>query len=58
MDWLSANHAMINYFEKSVVLPLIPMEPIKSICLFLNSVRVGSGEFDNQGYVLLMASDV
>ena len=58
VDWLSSNHAMINCFEKSVVLSPVLVEPVKSICLFLNSVRVGSGEFDNQGYVLLMASDV
>ena len=58
MDWLSANHAMINCFEKSIMLPPIPVELVEPICLFLNSVKVGSSESDNQGYVLLMESDV
>ena len=49
---------MINYSKKSIVLPPILVEPVKSICLFLNSVRVRSGESDNQGYVLLRESDV
>ena len=34
------------------------MKTVEYICLFLNSVRIGSSESDNQGYVLLMASDV
>ena len=58
MDWLSSNHVMINHYEKSIVLPPLPIKPIESICLFLNSVRVGSCEDDNQGYILLMTSNV
>ena len=58
MDWLFANHPMINCSKKSIMLPPIPVKPIESIYLFLNSVRVGSCATDNQGYVLLMASDV
>ena len=58
MDWLLANRAMINCSEKSIVLPPIPMKTVEPICLFLNSIRIGSSESDNQGYVLLMASDV
>ena len=58
IDWLSTNHAMINCSEKSIVLPPIPMKTIESICLFLNSIGIGSSESDNQGYVLLMVSDV
>ena len=58
MDWLSANRAMINCSEKSIMLLPMPVEPVEPICLFLNSIKVGSHEFDNQGYVLLMASNV
>ena len=58
IDWLLVNHAMINYSEKSIMLLPIPVRPVKPICLFLNSVRIKSGESDNQGYVLLMASEV
>ena len=49
---------MINCFEKSIVLPFMPGKLVESVCLFLNSIKVGSCEFDNQGYVLLMASNV
>ena len=38
MDWLSANHATINYFEKSIVLLPIPIKPIEPVYLFLSSV--------------------
>ena len=55
MDWLSANRAMINCSEKSIMLPLILTE---LVCLFLNSIKVGSSESGNQGYVLLMTSDM
>ena len=48
MDWFSANHAMINCSKKSIVLPLMPVKPIESICLFLNSIRVGSFKIDNK----------
>ena len=47
MDWLSANHAMINCSKKSVVLPPLPIQPVKSVCLFLNSIKVRSSESDN-----------
>ena len=57
-DWFSANHAMINCSRKSIMLPPMPVKPVKSICLLLSSIRVGSCETDNQGYVLLMTSDV
>ena len=40
------------------MLPSMPVNPVESVCLFLNSVEVGSYEIDNQGYVLLMASDM
>ena len=49
---------MINYSKKSIVLPSMPVEPIESICLFLSFVRVQRYEFDKQGYVLLIVSDV
>ena len=49
---------MINYSKKSIMLPHIPVKLVESICLFLNSVKVGSCETDNQGYVLLMTNDV
>ena len=58
MDWLSANYAMINCSEKSIVLPPITVEPVEYIFLFLNFVRLGSSESNDQGYVFLMASDV
>ena len=58
MDWLSANHAMINCSEKSIVLPPTPIKPIELVSVFLNSIRIGSSESDNQGYVLLMTSEV
>ena len=47
MDLLLTNHSMINYFEKPIVLSPIPVEPVESVCLFLNSVKVGSIESDN-----------
>ena len=46
---------MINYSEKFVVLP--PM-PVEFVCLFLSSVKVGSSESNNWGYVLLMENYV
>ena len=49
---------MINCSRKSIMFPPMPTEPVKPICLFLNSVKVGSSEIDNQEYVLLMVSDV
>ena len=58
IDWLLANHAMINCFENPIVLPSMPIEPIESICLSLSSVRVQRYESDKQEYVLLMVSDV
>ena len=58
MDWLSTSHAMINYSEKFFMLPPIPKKFVESIYLFLNYVKVGSRESDDQGYVLLMASEV
>ena len=36
----------------------VPVELIEYVCLFLISIKVGSSESDDQGYVLLMASDV
>ena len=58
MDWLSASYAMMNCSKKSIMLPYLPVKLVESVCLFLNFVEVGSCEIDNQGYVLLMASDV
>ena len=58
IDWLSANHATINCFEKSIMLLPMLFEPVEFVCLFLSFVKVGSSEFDNQEYVLFMESDV
>ena len=58
IDWLSVNRAMINCYEKSIMLPRIPIEIVEPVYLFLNSVKVESNEPNNQGYVPLMASDV
>ena len=58
IDWLLVNCVIINCYEKSIMLPPIPVELIQPVCLFLNSVKVGSNESNNQGYVPLMASDV
>ena len=49
---------MLNCFEKFVVFPSMPIESIKSICLFLNFAELGYCKTDNQGYVLLLASKV
>ena len=49
---------MINCFEKSIVLPFMPGKLVESVCLFLNSIKVGSCEIDNSGYVLLLTSEV
>ena len=40
------------------MLPPIHVELVEPVYLFLNSIKVGSSKFDNQGYILLMASDV
>ena len=41
MDWLLANHVMLNYSDRSVVfLSTLPSEPVTSMCLYLNSLGV------------------
>ena len=53
MDWLSANHVMLNYFDKSVIFPSIsPSELVISMCLYLNSL----GIIGSQGYILFSAN--
>ena len=51
MDWLSTNHVMLNCSEKSLVFPTMLVEPVKSVYLFLNSVELGCGKTENQGYI-------
>ena len=58
MDWLLVNHIMINYSKKFHYVSLMPIELIKSVYLFLNSIELGSCKTENQGYVLLLASEV
>ena len=40
------------------MLPPMLVKFIESVYLFLNFVEIGSFETNNQGYVLLMVSDV
>ena len=58
MDRLSANHVMLNYSKKSVVFSPVPVEPVKSIYLYLSYVELGCCKTENQGYILLLASMV
>ena len=36
----------------------MPVEPIKYVCLFLNSLELECCRIENQGYILLLASEV
>ena len=56
IHWLSANYAIINRSDL-LCFPLCLLS-LLPVYLFLNSIKVGSYATDNQGYTLLMASDV
>ena len=57
MDWLLANHVMLNCSNRPIVFPsTFPSKPLTSMCLYLNSLGVNHCETDSQGYVLFSAS--
>ena len=58
MDWLLANHVMLNYSEKYLVFSSMSVEPVKFVYLFLNSIELGSCKNENKGYVLPLVSEV
>ena len=55
IDWLSANHAMLDCAVKYVVFPSIPTKPIG---LSLRLIVLYYCQTENQEYVLLSASEV
>ena len=47
MDWLSANHVMLNYFAKSVMLAPEPVEFVAPVHLYLNSLELKHSKTKN-----------
>ena len=54
MDWLSANHVMLNYSDRTIVFTsILPSESIIPVNLYLSSSSIDCCEIESQRYVLL-----
>ena len=58
INWLLANHIMLDYSNKTTMFPPLSSEAQKSVSLYLCSLELESGRSGSQGYILLMASKV
>ena len=57
MDWFSANHVMLNCYEKTIIFPsTLSSEFMIPKSLNLNSLVVNCCKIKSQGYILLLAS--
>ena len=58
MNWLLTNHIMLDCSDKTALFPPSSFEAKKPMNLYPCSLESESGRSENQGYILLMASEV